>query len=85
MKHEADDSANFIKGWAEKIKQLGLATPAILLLEAHKPLSFVVSQFIILGQPMLNLFWSDRFTDQAINLFSNRQNLEGLIKELERG
>lgn len=78
------DSTSFIKAWADKIKDMGLTTPAIILLEAHKPLSFVVSQFMVLGQPMLNLFFSAHFTDQAIRLFSNRNDLEGLIKELER-
>lgn len=84
MNYGSSDSSSFIKGWADKIKQMGLTTPAIMLLEAHKPLSFVVSQFMVLGQPMFNLFFSPHFTDQAIHLFSDRNNLEGLIKELER-
>lgn len=84
MNYLSNDSTNFIKAWADKIKQMGLTTPAIILLEAHKPLSFVISQFMVLGQPMLNLFFSAHFTDQAIRLFSNRNDLEGLIKELER-
>ena len=74
---------NFIKTWADKIKQLGLITPAILLLETNKPLSFSVSQLLLLGQPALNIFLPNQFTSSAIDLFASRQNLEQLIRELE--
>ena len=82
--NEASISPKFIKEWADRIKQMRLTMLAILLLEAHKPLSFVAGQFIILGQPMLNLFVPPPFPANVVSLFSNRAYLERLIKELEQ-
>ena len=73
----------FIKTWTDKIKQLGLSTPAILLLEAHKPLSFVASQFLLISEPFLNVFLPTQFTNNAVNLFSERSNLNLFIQKLE--
>lgn len=76
-------SPQYIKKWASKIKQMGLTVPAVLLLETHKPLSFIVNQMLTVGQPALNLFLSPDTTANALNLFSNRVHLEQLIQELE--
>jgi hypothetical protein len=73
----------FVKTWAGKIKQMGLTTPAILLLETHKPLSFVIGQFVLLGQPILNTLLPAHFISDTVNLFSNRTYLDHLIQELE--
>jgi hypothetical protein len=72
------------KEWAEKIRQMGLATPALLLLEAHKPLSFIAGQFILISQPVLNLFFSAAVIDKVVVLLSDRAYLEDLIVALER-
>lgn len=73
----------FIKQWAANLKNRGLATPAMLLLEIHKPLSFTTSQVILIGQPLLNCFLPTQITHQMVNLFSNRTYLNQFMKALE--
>ena len=84
MQDKHNLSPDYVQVWANKIKQMGLAQPAILLLEAHKPLSFTISQVVLLGQPIVDLFIPTQFTHNVINLFSNRVYLDGFIQALER-
>ena len=73
----------FVESIANKIIDLGLATPTILLLEAHKPLSFVGSQFLLIAQPTLDLFLPQNFMQNSINLLADPYQLEQLIIRLE--
>ena len=70
--------------WAKKIKLLGLSTAVAFFLEAYKPLSFVTGQFIIVGQPILNLFLSPHFTSNTIRLLSDKADLDIFIRLLEQ-
>lgn len=74
----------FIYKWTEKIRHLGLSTPAAFFLEAYKPLSFIAGQFLIIGQPLLNLFFAPQLTDKTIQLLSQRTDLEAFIRLLEQ-
>lgn len=74
---------DFIEQVALKINRLGLNAPAILLLEAHKPLSFMGSQLLLVAQPTLNLFLSSRLVDNAVTLLADPDQLEALIAQLE--
>lgn len=78
-----DTPPQYLNEWAQKIKRIGLATPAILALETHKPLSFILSQMLLVGQPMLDFFLPRHFSNNAVQLFSNRQQLEQFIDALE--
>lgn len=73
----------FFDDWVAKIKRAGLTTPAILALETHKPLSFLFSQMILLGQPVLNFLLPKNISHNAVELFSNRAYLEEFINRLE--
>ena len=73
----------FIEKVADKISELGLAGPAILLLEANKPLAFIGSQLLLVAQPTLNLFLSPSFTQNTIVLLADSRQLEQLINGLE--
>lgn len=53
------------------------------LLELQKPLSFSIGQFLLVGQPLLSLFVPSQFTNQLIHLFSDRQELDRFLKQLE--
>ena len=68
---------------ARLISRWGLATPAILFLEANKPLSFVGSQALLLLQPMTDLFMARELTADLAALFADRDRLETLISRLE--
>ena len=74
----------FVEKAAQKISELGLATAAILLLEAHKPLSFIGSQALLVAQPMLNLFLPQHLIGHTIELLADESQLEQLITSLER-
>jgi hypothetical protein len=73
----------FIEKLAQKITELGLTTPAIFLLEAHKPLAFIGSQILLVAQPTIDLFFSKSFTSSAIDLLGDPAQLEQLILCLE--
>lgn len=76
-------SIAFIEKIANRISDLGLTTPAILLLEAHKPVAFVGSQLLLIAQPTLDLFLPPNFTQNTIELLADPEQLEQLICRLE--
>ena len=75
--------SDFINKISDRIHQLGLATPAILLLEAHKPLAFVGSQLLLIAQPTLDIFLPQSLTTCSAQLLANPAQLEQLILKLE--
>ncbi len=75
---------NFIDQLANKISQLGLASPAIALLEAHKPLGFIGSQLMLMAQPTLQIFLPPQTVQNTTALLANSDQLEQLIVRLEQ-
>lgn len=80
---QSDLTLKNLKEWVRKIKRAGLSTPAILALETHKPLSFILSQLLLTVQPMLDTFLPKQFSGTAMTLFSDRKRLDWFISELE--
>ncbi len=78
------NQVNFVEKVAGKIAQLGLAAPAILLLEAHKPVAFIGGQLLLIAQPTLNLFVAPSLTQGMVELLTNPTQLEYLITHLEQ-
>lgn len=74
----------FINHIADKLDRVGLVMPAILLIEAHKPLAFLSSQLLLVAQPSLNLFVSPNSTQSMINLLNDDVQVEKLITVLEQ-
>ena len=68
---------------ADKINALGLTAPAILLLEIHKPLTFIGNQLLLVAQPTLNLFFSGRAIQAWLDFLEGPAQLEQLIAILE--
>ena len=69
-----------IKTIANKIKALKLETPCMFFLEAHLPISSIF-HFLSLGaSPILS---SVKGYDTVPNFFSERENIENLISELD--
>ena len=60
-----------------------LTVPAILFLEASKPLSFVGNQLMVFFQPMVGAIYSDPDYDHAMRLLEDRENMEILIRRIE--
>ena len=78
-------AATLAEQWASRIVRWRLATPAILFLEANKPLSFVGSQALLMLQPVMDLFVTRELTTELATLLANRDQLEALITHLESG
>lgn len=74
----------FVEKVACRLTKLGLAAPAVLLLEAHKPLAFISSQFLLVAQPTLNVFVSSGLTQGMVDLLADSTQLEQLISHLEQ-
>jgi hypothetical protein len=73
-----------IEALAQRIEAGGLTAPAILLLEAHKPLSFLGSQALLVVQPILSFAFGTSTSAQYAALLEERSNVERLIQRLER-
>jgi len=84
--HELDKPVDWeetIEKIAAKISQFGMETPAVLMLEAHKPLTFFVNQGLIFLSPILFPFFGNN-THRAAKFFEDRQNVEKLIQRIEQ-
>lgn len=67
---------------AQLIARWGLVAPAIVFLEANKPLSFVGSQALLMLQPMADLFVARELMTDLAGLLADRDRLELLINRL---
>jgi len=71
-----------IEAMTRRVVEHGLIAPAIIFLESVKPLAKVGSYTLILfSAPILGLFGINGY--ELVGFFSDRQNLERLIKRLE--
>jgi len=69
---------------AQEIVKRKLTAPAVFMLEAHKPLSFLGNQVMAFFSPFFHTFFSGKLYDEIMELLSNRDNIELLILELEK-
>ena len=72
-----------IEAVARRLEDAGLSTPAVALLEANKPFSFLGSQALLFMEPFLGPLFAG--TGDWIALLEDRQNVELLIQRLEDG
>jgi len=77
------DQSEFVEKIASKISQLGLVGPAVVLLEAHKPLAFIASQALLVAQPSLDLFLPHLSTRQLADLLADPSRLDQLLLILQ--
>jgi len=79
---ETMDWTETIEKVATKVSTMGLELPAILMLEAHKPLTFFANQGLIFLSPILYPLFGGK-TERAAKFFESRDNVEKLIKRIE--
>ena len=72
-----------LKSIAERIKRMGLQVPAILFLEAHKPLSFIGGQALYFSAPFLGLLFGFQNVSLFADILSKPGGIERLLKKLE--
>ena len=75
----------FVEQVAQRIDLWGMTLPAIVFLEATKPISFIASQGLLLCQPLLGFFSRERAVGGYADLLADRARVEVLIARLERG
>jgi hypothetical protein len=80
---ETIDWTETIEKVAAKISSMGLELPAILMLEAHKPLTFFANQGLIFLAPILYPLFGGK-TERAAKFFEQRDNVEKLIRRIEQ-
>ena len=72
-----------ISSIAKKVVDRRLEMPAVLLLEMHKPLSFIISQSAVVAIPLLGpLVGVQRIVDFS-KIMRNRENIDRLISRIE--
>ena len=68
---------------ARSVVDRRLETPAVFFLEAHKPLSFVASQAVLVAMPFLSpVVGAQRMADFS-RLLRDRENVELLLTRIE--
>jgi len=66
-----------------RIEKMGMTAPAILLLEAYKPLAFLGAQLLWFAQPFLRLGLKEADLRDLTLLVEDRAGVEELIDRLE--
>jgi hypothetical protein len=83
MSRNMNSSADrLVEALARRIEVLRLQAPAAVLLEAHKPLGFVASQFMLLCQPILDVVFPHDASTELAALMQDRCRLDDLIDRL---
>lgn len=78
-----DERDKLIDTLAQKVHRLGMTMPAVLILEMHKPLSFLAGQSMVLGSGFLAPLFGPRNVQKYAKLFESRENIERLIQRIE--
>lgn len=73
----------FVQVVSETICRHGLRMPALIVLEASRPLSFLVAQLLWVAQPTLSLLYSSQNIAQLARLWEEPDQLNRLITHLE--
>ena len=79
----ADERDRIIDKLAAGVIRRGLAMPAILLLEMHKPLTFLTSQSLIVASPFVAPLVGLGNVQTASRMLGKRENVEMLIRRIE--
>lgn len=83
LARRAEEANALIEDAALWVDRRRLETPAILFLEAHKPFSFMGSQFVALGTPFFAPLFGLKKMDQLYHLLENGENVDRLIRRIE--
>lgn len=78
-----EQSEELIKDLTQQISRWKLTTPALVLLQVARPLSFVASQGLLLCQPVLGFFYETPKIEGYAELLADRANLDRLVTRIE--
>lgn len=83
MSQSAERREERIEQLAQWLNRWRLGIPAIALLEAHKPLSFVSSQTLLAAEPLATMLFGRVPIGEYAALLEDAENVERLIRRLE--
>jgi len=72
-----------IERLAQGITRLGLETPVLLLLESHRPVTFLAGQALLVAQPLLSTFVDPQLIRDYAELLAQPEAVERLAQRLE--
>ena len=70
---------------SETLCRYGLRMPALVALEAGRPLAFLGGQLLWVAQPALSLFFPDQALRQVAQVLEEPTAVEALVARLETG
>lgn len=68
---------------AKKISDYGMITPAILVLESHKPFSYILSQGVHFFAPFGDVLLGSPYVSEIGYIMQDRENVSRLVDRLE--
>ncbi len=77
------EQAAFLDQTADAIRRWGLRVPALIALEAGRPLAFLGGQLLWIAQPALSLFLPGQTIQQAAQLLEEPDAVAALAVRLE--
>ena len=80
---DAQKARELISAIAQRIVARGLVAPAVLFLELHKPLAFLLGQAAIVAAPLWGLFLLPEDVESACRVLGSPQAVEALIERVE--
>ena len=83
MTLDAQRREELVERFARRVVQMGMTAPAILFLEAYKPLSFLGAQLLWVSGPFLNLIVQPTDLHDFTVLVQDDAGTEALIERLE--
>lgn len=85
MTHSSGRLESYLQTIADGLQRWGMRLPALILLEAGRPLSFPAGQMIWVAQPFLSLFIARQTVESLAHFLEEPSNLDSLITYLENG
>jgi hypothetical protein len=82
MTSRGPDKQDLAINVADRLRQLGLQLPALVVLEAGRPLAFVAGQLLWLAQPMLALLLPRSEVSRAAELLEDPESVQSMIDRL---
>ena len=79
-----ENKNDILNKFAKEIVDRGVSVPAIFFLESTKYISFLGSQFLVFLGPIVTSFVSTQKYYQFTELLEARNNIEHVIREIER-
>ena len=73
-----------IRGFASWVVRRRLETPAVFMLETHRPLAVIGANAAFFGAPILGPLFGEQLCNEIGRLLEDRENITRLVGEIER-